>query len=192
MVLRGGAWEPWTGLPPPLSPRPSFTLSFWPLGRRQRRGRQLLGRSCRGHLQHSETYFVLCGFSFHKLFSAQASVDRALGRVKVRSIVNELSGRPQRTKGCDRHWDEVQLRCGYQKRILRKLLLLFGSAFSFDVRVLSPRLGASGCVTVTSTAAGSGVVHRSTKISAGHSRPSICTSVKTRLPVAQRWSSTSR
>ena len=46
------------------------------------------------------------------------------------------------------------------------------------------KLGAKGCVTVISTATGSGVVHRFRYMSAGRSRPSICTSFVARTLAA--------
>ena len=46
-------------------------------------------------------------------------------------------------------------------------------------RRLTTRLGAHGCVTATSTAAGSAAVHRLTNLSAGRSRPSMCSSFAT-------------
>ena len=61
---------------------------------------------------------------------------------------------------------------------------MIAAAASLARRRFNPRLGANGCVTVTSTATGSVVVHRSTKISAGHSRPSTETSLATRIPEA--------
>ena len=119
------------------------------------------------------------------LFAAHASVHGAFGRIKIRRFFKKLRGlRAESSERCHTHRDEVQLFLPYQVGVFDEFLPLFGSRRFFSLGTLSPKLGFNGCVTVISTATGSAVVQRSKNISAGRSRPSICTSFVARTPAA--------